>query len=132
MTPPELVLDLHRSKTLNIVSLREFLPLGQRIEAFALDQWQNGQWVQFAAGTGVGSHRQVRGGFITTSKGRLRITQAPVCPAIAEFGLFANLVRPDNHARMHQSHERFARGNDRLNLRIRRRSESGFIWNWQI
>ena len=85
---PELVLDLGKPKTFNIVSLREFLPLGQRVEAFALDQWKDGQWVQFAAGPSIGSHRLIRGEFVTTSKVRLRITQSPVCPALTEVGLF--------------------------------------------
>jgi alpha-L-fucosidase len=88
-TTPELILDLGKPKTFNIVSLREFLPLGQRIEACALDQWKDGQWVQFAAGTSIGSRRLIRGDFVTTSKVRLRITQSPVCPALAEIGLFA-------------------------------------------
>jgi alpha-L-fucosidase len=88
VTTPELVLDLGRPKTFNVVSLREFLPLGQRVEAFALDQWRDGQWVQFAAGTSIGSHRLWRGENITTPKVRLRVTQAPVCPALAGFGLF--------------------------------------------
>ncbi len=89
VTTPELVLDLGRPKTFNIVSLREFLPLGQRIEAFALDQWKDGQWFQFADGTSIGSHRLIRGEYVTTDKVRLRITRAPVCPALKEIGLFA-------------------------------------------
>jgi alpha-L-fucosidase len=89
VTTPELVLDLGKPKTFNVVSLREYLPLGQRIEAFALDQWQNGQWTEFAKGTSIGNHRLVRGDYVTTTKVRLRITQAPVCPALAEFGLYA-------------------------------------------
>jgi alpha-L-fucosidase len=54
-----------------------------------LDQWKDGQWFQFAAGTSIGSHRLIRGDFITTSKIRLRITQSAVCPALSELGLFA-------------------------------------------
>lgn len=27
-------------------TLREFLPLGQRIEAVALDQWKDGNWTE--------------------------------------------------------------------------------------
>lgn len=89
---PELVLDLGRPKTFNVVSLREYLPLGQRVEAFALDQWREGQWVQFAAGTSIGNRRLWRGEPVTTPKVRLRITQAPVCPALSEFALFAEPV----------------------------------------
>jgi len=38
VTAPELVLDLGRAVTFNVVSLREFLPLGQRVEDWALDR----------------------------------------------------------------------------------------------
>ena len=86
---PELVLDLNREVTFNVVRLREFLPLGQRVEAFALDVWRNGNWQEFAHGTSIGNCRLIRGSRINTSKVRLRITKAPVCPAIAELGLFA-------------------------------------------
>ena len=89
VTTPEVVFELDRLATFNVVSLREYLPLGQRIEAFALDQWQEGRWEEFARGTSIGNHRLIRGKRITTAKVRLRITQAPVCPALAEFGLFA-------------------------------------------
>lgn len=86
---PELILDLRREVTFNVVRLREYLPLGQRVEAFALDVWQDGKWQEFASGTSIGNCRLVRGNPVTTSKVRLRITQAPVCPAIAELALFA-------------------------------------------
>ena len=43
----------------------------------------------FAGGTSIGSCKLVRGKHVTTTRVRLRITQAPVCPAISEFALFA-------------------------------------------
>jgi len=85
----ELVLDLGKETTFNVVRIREYLPLGQRVEGFALDQWQDNQWVEFAKGASIGNCRLVRGKSVTTSKVRLRITQSSVCPAIAELGLFA-------------------------------------------
>jgi alpha-L-fucosidase len=103
---PELVLDLSREVTINVVRLREYLPLGQRVEAFALDAWEDGKWQEFATGTSIGNCRLVRGKSVTTSKIRLRITQAPVCPAIAEFGLFAepewtkSSGRPDTSSKL--------------------------------
>jgi len=89
VTTPEIVLDLGRPVTFNVVSLCEFLPLGQRVEAFALDQWQDGAWKEFARGTSIGNRRLVRSTPVTTDRVRLRITKAPVCPAISEIGLFA-------------------------------------------
>ena len=35
-----------------------------------------------------GSHRLIRGDFVTTDKVRLHIMQASVCPALKEIGLF--------------------------------------------
>jgi len=85
---PELVLDFGRAVTFNVVSLREFLPLGQRVEDWALDRWENGAWVEFAHGTALGARRLWRGGDVTTEKVRLRIVKAPVCPALSEFALY--------------------------------------------
>ena len=89
VTTPELVLEFAAPVTFNVVNLREYLPLGQRIEAFALDQWKDGQWVEFAKATSIGNRRLVRNAPVTTAKVRLRITQAAVCPALSELGLYA-------------------------------------------
>jgi alpha-L-fucosidase len=89
VTAAELVLDLGKPATFNIVRIREHLPLGQRVEEFALDQFKDGQWLEFAKGTSIGNCRLVRGNAVTTDRVRLRIVKAPACPAIAEIGLFA-------------------------------------------
>ena len=86
---PSLVLDLGQPTTFNVVRVREYLPLGQRLEAIKIDKWENAQWVEFAGATSVGNCRLIRGPRITTTRVRLRVTQAPVCPAISEVGLFA-------------------------------------------
>lgn len=86
---PELIIDLGREQTFNVVRLREYLPLGQRVEAFALDVWEDNGWQEFARGTSIGNCKLVRGKPVTTTKVRLRITQAPVCPAISELALFS-------------------------------------------
>jgi alpha-L-fucosidase len=96
VTTPQLVLEFTRPVTFNVVDLREYLPLGQRIEGFALDQWQDEKWVEFAHGTSIGNRRLLRFNYVTSDKVRLRITQAPVCPALSEFGLFAEPVTTAN------------------------------------
>lgn len=87
-TTPELVLDLGPEKTFNVVSLREYLPLGQRIDAWALDRWDGAGWTKFAQDTSIGNRRLWRGDDVTTAKVRLRITQAAACPAVSEFALY--------------------------------------------
>jgi alpha-L-fucosidase len=90
VTTPDLVVDLGKSTTFNVVRLRENIRLGQRIEAFALDRWQDGAWQEFAAGTSIGACRLIHlPDYVTTDRVRLRITQSPVCIALSDFGLFA-------------------------------------------
>jgi len=87
VTTPELILSLPHARTFDVVSLREHLPLGQRVEAFALDAWDGNDWREFAAGTSIGSRRLIRGPVVTASRVRLRIAAAPVCPAISQVAL---------------------------------------------
>jgi alpha-L-fucosidase len=99
VTTPELILDLGHAVTFNVVSLREHLPLGQRIEDWAIDAWRDGQWEEIARGTAIGSRRLWRGEDVTTDRVRLRITKAPVCPAISEVALFREPPEARPHSR---------------------------------
>jgi len=59
------------------------------VDSFTVERWQDGKWAEFAHGTSIGNHRLLRGNVVTTEKVRLRITSASACPALSEFGLFA-------------------------------------------
>jgi alpha-L-fucosidase len=63
------------------------------VDTFALDAWNDGNWQEFASAASIGNARLVSTPNITTSKVRLRITEAAACPAISEFGLFQMPVR---------------------------------------
>jgi alpha-L-fucosidase len=86
---PELILDLPGPTRFDVVRLREYLPLGQRVERFALDAWTGSGWHELASGTSIGSQRILRIPPTATSRVRLRITQSSPCPAISELSLFA-------------------------------------------
>lgn len=90
VTTPDVVFALKQATSFNVIRLRENIKLGQRVEAFAIDAWQDGNWKEIAAATSIGANRLVRlPASVTTTKVRLRITKAPVCVAISDFGLFA-------------------------------------------
>jgi alpha-L-fucosidase len=95
VTTPELAIDFGKPITFNVISLREYLPLGQRIDGFTLEQWNDNKWHEFANGTSIGNHRLLRVAPITATKIRLRITQAKACPALSELGVFAEPARAD-------------------------------------
>ncbi len=85
----EAVVSLHRPVTFNVIRLREYLRLGQRVDAFAIDRWESGAWESIAQGTSIGSCRLIRlERDVTSGRVRLRITQSSACPALSELGLF--------------------------------------------
>jgi alpha-L-fucosidase len=89
VTAPMLVIKLKAPKHIAVVLLREYLPLGQRIEGFELDQKRDGQWEPFFQGTSIGNLWLARPTApVFTDEVRLRITKSPVCPALSEVGLF--------------------------------------------
>lgn len=84
----ELTVTFGKPEEFNVISLREPIQLGHRINDWALDAWQGGTWEQFAAGQCIGARRLWRGKPITSDKIRLRITNAMASPAISEFGVY--------------------------------------------
>ncbi len=89
------VLEFPATITFNIVSIREFLPLGQRVDRFAIDIDRGGVWHEYCCETAIGSHRLARGQKCTTKKVRLRIVESPVCLNISELGLFYDPKMPN-------------------------------------
>lgn len=85
---PELVMDFGKPTEFSVISLREHIALGERVDDWALDAWQDGAWKEFAAGTCIGARRLWRGQPVISDKIRLRITKAAACPAIAEFAVY--------------------------------------------
>ncbi|SDL76825.1 alpha-L-fucosidase [Siphonobacter aquaeclarae] len=98
VTTPELTIAWKKPATFNIVGIREAIALGQRIDGFAIDVWQDGQWKEVHKGTSVGALRLVRlPNYYSTEKIRLRITDSPVAVTVAELGVYAEpeqLVAP--------------------------------------
>jgi alpha-L-fucosidase len=86
---PELTIDFGRRIRMNVLRLREAIQLGQRIGAFAVDAWQQDAWTQVAQATSVGVCRLIRlPALVETPRLRLRITDSPVCLALAELGVY--------------------------------------------
>ena len=71
-----------------MVLLQEYIRVGQRVEAFALDVWDGSQWKEVAQSTIIGYKRLLRFPAVTTQKVRIRIIQSRVARTIASFGLF--------------------------------------------
>jgi len=86
---PEAVFEWKRPETFNIIRLREYIQLGQRVESFSVEVVKDGDWQQVAQATTIGPCRILRlPEKVTTMKVRLRISRSPAPPAICEFALY--------------------------------------------
>ncbi len=85
----------------NVIRFREYLPLGQRIDGWAVENWTGSGWKELATGQSIGSCRIIETDPVWTSKIRFRVTHSPVCPVLSEFGLYlkASEINPDEEAR---------------------------------
>jgi alpha-L-fucosidase len=76
----------------NILMLQEYIALGQRIEEFAIDAFQNGKWKNIVTGTTIGHKRILKTPTIQSTKIRLNILRSRGCPTISEIGVFQSPV----------------------------------------
>lgn len=76
------------SQLIRYVVLKENIRLSQRIEAFSLDVWKDGEWQKIHTGTVVGSKRIIPLEGLHTNKLRLQITDARVAPTLAFVGVY--------------------------------------------
>jgi alpha-L-fucosidase len=92
---PTLELDLGGPTTFDVVRLREYLPLGLRVDDFAVDAWGDGGWRELAAHRGIGPQRLIKlKAPVATDKVRLRVLSGAACPAITEVALFRQPALP--------------------------------------
>ncbi|MBB3588803.1 alpha-L-fucosidase [Sphingomonas sp. BK481] len=90
---PSLVLDLPPGRSFDLVRIREFLPLGVRVDRFAIDVDRGKGWSEIASGTCIAAQRVVRlPAPVVARRLRLRIVAAQACPAISEIALFRQIA----------------------------------------
>jgi alpha-L-fucosidase len=87
----DVVMEFKQPVEFNVVRLREAIRLGERVDAFAVDVWKDGAWVEAARGTSIGACRLVRlGQMVSSPRVRVRVIEASACPALSEAGVFAD------------------------------------------
>mgnify|MGYP004513598159 CR=1 FL=1 len=93
VTTPTLTLDLPPGRSFDLIRLREYLPLGVRVTRFAVEAQIDGRWQKLAEHEAIGAQRLIRLPHpITARRLRLRILDAPACPAISEIALFRQVA----------------------------------------
>jgi alpha-L-fucosidase len=83
-----LTADLPAPVRANCLMLQEHIASGQRVEAFDVEVFTDGEWRPIASNTVIGHKRLVRFPDSTISKLRIRFTQFRVHPTLASLGLY--------------------------------------------
>ena len=91
---PSLVLDLPPGRRFDLIRIREAIDLGVRVTKFAIDVADaKGAWREVAVHECIGAQRIIRlPEPVTARRVRLRIVEAPACPAITELSLFLSVA----------------------------------------
>lgn len=88
VTEATITLNFKKPVTFDIVSLQEYIPLGQRIDHYTVEALQNGQWTTFTTGASIGAKRLVKLKQPVSSDAVRICLKAPVCLTLSEVGLY--------------------------------------------
>ncbi len=86
-------IKLGRAKTFNIIELREYLPLGQRIDSVVVEARLEGRWERVGVAATVGNRRFISIPRITAHKLRIQL-QGMACPALSKIAVY---LRPHDN-----------------------------------
>jgi len=90
-TTGTITIDLGENKTFDVVSIQEYIPLGQRISRYKIEVYAEGAWRQYGQPSlqrTIGYKALVRGGTITASQVRLTVLESQAVPVINSVGLY--------------------------------------------
>ncbi|RZJ77687.1 MAG: alpha-L-fucosidase [Flavobacterium sp.] len=83
-----LTFELIKATSFDIISLQEFIALGQRIDSFSIEISDGNNWKKVYAGSSIGAKRLVKlENVVTTQKIRIKL-KAPVALTLSEVGIY--------------------------------------------
>ena len=88
VTEANVVFEWAEPVTYNLINIQEYIPLGQRVDAYQIEHWINNAWVLDTQAQAIGHRAIFKGSTVTTTKVRLTIKHSAACVAISHFGLY--------------------------------------------
>lgn len=82
------IMNFGEPTTFNRFLVQEYIPLGQRVKAFSIEAWINGDWKVIDEQTTIGYKRILRFDNVTTSKLRFNVLDAKACPTISNIEVY--------------------------------------------
>jgi len=83
-----LVINFSKPTMFNRFLVQEYIPLGQRVKAFGVEAFVNGDWKKLADATTIGYKRILRFPSVKATKVRFSITDSKSCPLISNIGIY--------------------------------------------
>jgi alpha-L-fucosidase len=83
-----LTMDFGKPTLFNRFMVQEYIRLGQRVKAFSIDVFVDGNWNEIAKATTIGYKRMLRFPGVNASKVRINITDSKSCPVISTIGVY--------------------------------------------
>ena len=87
-TTGSITIDLGGIQLFDIVSIEEYIKLGQRISSFTVEAHTSTGWKDFGSGHTIGAKRLVRGNPVRADQIRINITGSYAVPLIENVGVF--------------------------------------------
>lgn len=91
-TTGSITLDLGEEKTFDVISIQEYIPLGQRVSKFSVEVFTDGEWRNFGdpsqTGQTIGYKALIRDGAVTASQVRINILESQAVPVINSIGVY--------------------------------------------
>ena len=86
----EIKIEFKSPQTFNVFEIREYIPLGQRVEGFSMYTWNTSKndWDAPIKGTTIGNRRWLNLDKVETSKVKLVIDSSMATPLISEIGFY--------------------------------------------
>ncbi|MDQ3279374.1 MAG: alpha-L-fucosidase, partial [Bacteroidota bacterium] len=88
VTSASFTVDMRDKVAINRILLQEYIPLGQRIQAFSVEYWDGKAFRELDRQTTIGYKRILTFPAIKTTKLRVNILKAKACPVLSELQLF--------------------------------------------
>lgn len=88
ITQASLTINFGKLTTFNRFLVQEYVRLGQRVKAFTIDAYVDGNWKPLATATTIGYKRILRFPTVEASRLRFNIIDSKSCPVISNIGVF--------------------------------------------
>lgn len=83
-----LEIELGKVQPVKYICLQEYIKLGQRVQSFTVELWQDNKWQTVADETTIGYKRILKVGPVETDKVRIHITAAKASPLISAVSIY--------------------------------------------